>query len=184
MKDLSLHLLDLVQNCITAGASLVSIGLTLDAAGMLTMAVQDDGCGMDEDMALRAQSPFTTSRSTRKVGLGIPLTKANAELTGGSLRVESHTGEGTTITAVFNTRSIDCLPLGDIAGTVTSLVAAHPVSPDFLVSGQSPLGACRFDTREIREALQGIRLNEPEIILWIQQSLTEDIQALFGGSLH
>lgn len=184
MRDLSLHLLDLAQNCVTAGATLVEIEFRLGADGWLSMLVRDNGCGMDEEMAVKAQSPFTTSRSTRKVGLGIPLTKLNAERTGGSLTVRSHKGQGTELIALFDTGSIDCLPLGDIPGTVSSLVAAHPNGPDFTLQCASPSGEARFDTRELREALGGLSLNEPEIILWIRQSLTEEIEALFGGSLH
>lgn len=184
MRDLSLHLLDLMQNGITAGAGLLEVSLSQDGQQRLRMVIRDDGCGMDEEMAGKVVSPFTTSRSTRKVGLGIPLTKASAERTGGSLSVMSRPGEGTTVTALFDRTSIDCLPMGDIAGTLTSLVAAYPDGPDIRLSLESPEGQRDFDTREVRSALGGLRLNEPEIILWIKDKLTEDIEAIFGGSLH
>ena len=184
MRDLSLHMLDLAQNCITAGATLVEMELVQSQDGVLRMVICDNGCGMDEEMAKKAQSPFTTTRTTRKVGLGIPLTKENAELTGGCLTVHSEKGKGTCITAQFLTTSIDCLPLGDVAGTLVSLVAAHPESPDFVLFCRTTLGEMRFDTREVKGVLQGVSLNEPEVVLWMNQSLQEEIQPLFGGSLQ
>ncbi|MBR2824353.1 MAG: sensor histidine kinase [Clostridia bacterium] len=182
MRDLSLHLLDLAQNSITAGASLVSIRITVDENGWLTLVLADDGKGMSPELLARVTSPFATTRTTRKVGLGIPMMMENAEKAGGSLRLKSEVGVGTEMTVTMDTRNIDCLPLGDLCGTVLSLIMTNPLSPDFLVEGKTVKGECRFDTREVRAALgHDIPLNEPEVAAWLQEALKEEMEPIFGG---
>lgn len=184
MRDLSLHILDLAQNSVRAEASEVALTVTLDEKGLLTLIIRDDGCGMDAELLSRVQSPFATTRTTRKVGLGIPMMMENCRLTGGDLHLESEKGKGTTLTATLDTRSIDCLPLGDLAGTVATLVTANPDRPEFTLHCLSPRGEMQFDTREIREALQGVPFSEPEVAAWILESLQEEIEPIFGGVLQ
>lgn len=185
MRDLSLHLLDLVQNSISAGATLITIDLALDeAARRLTITLEDNGCGMDADMLARAQGPFGTTRTTRKVGMGIPLFKENAERTGGSLAMESRPGQGTKLRAVFCCDSIDMKPMGDMAGTVAALVTANPKQPDFVFSCRTSRGESCLDTREIKRVLQGVSLDEPEVAAWLRQLLKEETDQLFGGMLQ
>jgi len=181
MRDLSLHILDLAQNSVRAEADLVALTVEVDEKGLLTLSIQDDGCGMSEELLARVQSPFATTRTTRKVGLGIPMMAENCRLAGGGLTLQSTLGQGTLLRATMDTASIDCLPLGDLAGTVTALVSANPDHPDFSLTCRSPKGEMQFDTREIRQALQGVPLNEPEIIAWMMESLQEEIQPIFGG---
>ncbi len=182
MRDLSLHLLDLAQNSITAGASLVSIRITEDDRGWLTMILEDDGKGMPPELLARVTSPFATTRTTRKVGLGIPMMMENAEKAGGSLKIESQVGKGTVMTVTMDRKNIDCLPLGDLGGTLLSLILAHPTRPDFLFEGKSPRGECSFDTRAVRGALgNDIPLNEPEVAEWLRQAIGEEIDPIFGG---
>ena len=181
MRDLSLHILDLAENSVRAKAALVTIGVKVDESKLITLTIRDDGCGMDAELLQRVMSPFGTTRTTRKVGLGIPLMAQNARLTGGDIAIESQVGVGTTFTATLHGDSIDCLPLGDLAGTVVALVTANPEGPDFVLECASPKGEMQFDTREIREALQGVPLNEPEIAAWMQESLREEIEPIFGG---
>ena len=182
MRDLSLHLLDLAQNSITAGASLVAVRITVDGNGWLTLVLADDGKGMSPELLARVTSPFATTRTTRKVGLGIPMMMENAEKAGGSLRLKSEVGVGTEMTVTMDTRNIDCLPLGDLCGTVLSLIMTNPLSPDFLVEGKTVKGECRFDTREVRAALgHDIPLNEPEVAAWLQEALKEEMEPIFGG---
>ena len=181
MRDLSLHILDLAQNSVRAEATVVSLSVLAGEDGMLTILIEDDGCGMSEELLAQVQSPFSTTRTTRKVGLGIPMMAENCRLAGGNLSIKSTLGKGTSLTATMNTASIDCLPLGDLAGTVTALVSANPDKPDFTLCCRSPKGEMQFDTREIRLALQGVPLNEPEIIAWMLESLQEEIQPIFGG---
>ena len=182
MRDLSLHLLDLAQNSITAGASLVTIRISVDEQGMLTMVLKDDGRGMSPELLARVTSPFATTRTTRKVGLGIPMMMENAQKAGGSLSIQSEVGKGTEMTVTMDTRNIDCLPLGDLGGTLLSLMLTNPLSPDFLFEGKTPRGECSFDTREVRSALgSDIPLNEPEVAAWLQEALNEEINPIFGG---
>ena len=182
MRDLSLHLLDLAQNSITAGASLVTIRITVAEDEWLTMELIDNGKGMSPELLQRVTSPFATTRTTRKVGLGIPMMMENAEKAGGSLTLKSEVGKGTEMTVVMDTGNIDCLPLGDLSGTVLSLILTNPMFPDFLFEGRTPRGECSFDTREIRAALgSDIPLNEPEVAAWLQQALKEEIDPIFGG---
>ena len=181
MRDLSLHILDLAQNSVRAEASLVEIAVSVDEKKWITISIADDGKGMDETLKNSVLSPFATTRTTRKVGLGIPLMAQNARLTGGDVRIESTLGEGTTLTATLDGSSIDCLPLGDLAGTVTSLVSANPERPDFVLNCHSPQGEMSFDTRQVRQILSGVALNEPEITAWMLSAIQEELEPIFGG---
>ena len=182
MRDLSLHLLDLAQNSITAGATLVTIRISIDENGWLTMVLKDDGKGMSPELLARVTSPFATTRTTRKVGLGIPMMMENAEKAGGSLSIQSEVGKGTEMTVTMDTGNIDCLPLGDLSGTLLSLMMTNPLAPEFLFEGKTPKGECSFDTREVRAALgSDIPLNEPEVAAWLQEALNEEINPIFGG---
>jgi len=183
MRDLSLHLLDLAQNSITAGASLVTIRLILQEDGWLHFDLLDNGRGMDQELLARVISPFSTTRTTRKVGLGIPMMMENARLTGGDLQIESVPGQGTGLHATMDTGHIDCLPLGDIPGTLLTLIMAHPLTPDFLFEGKSPLGEASFDTREIRAVLGDVPLNKPDVVQWMKDTLEEQILPIFNPIL-
>ena len=184
MRDLSLHLLDLAQNSITAGASLVTVRLTLGEDGMLTMELIDNGKGMSPELLARVTSPFATTRTTRKVGLGIPMMKENAEKAGGTFSLESEEGKGTTLTCSMDTGNIDCLPLGDLSGTLLSLMLTNPLHPDFRFEGKSPKGEGAFDTREVRAVLgSDIPFNEPSVAAWLKEALDEEMNSIFGGVL-
>ncbi len=183
MRDLSLHLMDLCQNSIQAGAQLVEIGLALEEGGKLTLSIRDNGRGMDAQTLDRAHSPFGTHRTTRKVGLGIPLTENNALATGGTLDITSTPGVGTTLSAVFFTRHIDCPPLGNLAETVATLILANPDGPEFAVTLTSPRGSDTLDTRELRQTLGDMPLNTPEVVQWIIQATQDMTQEIFGGEL-
>ena len=182
MRDLSLHLLDLAQNSITAGASLVTIRLSVDEKGWLTMVLKDDGKGMSPELLARVTSPFATTRTTRKVGLGIPMMMENCRLAGGDRHLESTVGKGTRLTATLDTKSIDCLPLGDLASTMASIVMGSPDRPEFSLTCKSPSGEMSFSTEEIRAVLgQEVSLAEPEVVQWMQASLQEELEPILGG---
>ena len=138
MRDLSLHILDLAQNSVRANAALVEIMVSVDESRLITITIRDDGSGMSDELKERVTSPFATTRTTRKVGLGIPLMMQNARLAGGDVRIDSTLGQGTTLTATLQGDSIDCLPLGDLAGTVVALVSANPERPDFAFPAPPP----------------------------------------------
>ena len=181
MKEIALHLLDIVQNSVKAKATHVDIGFSLASDGLLTMTVKDDGCGMSPEFVERVRSPFVTTRTTRKVGLGIPLLMQNAMQSGGRVDIESQLGVGTTITAVFDTRSIDCLPLGELASTMATIIMGSPDAPEFALRCESADGEMDFSTEQIRAVMEGVSLAEPAVVQWIQESLQEEIEPILGG---
>ena len=176
MKELSLNILDIAKNSTVAGATRVIITLELSPSGMLTLSIADNGCGMSEETLRGVTDPFYTTRKTRKVGMGLPLLKMAAEQTGGYLRITSSTREGesgTELCAVFDTNSIDCMPLGDIISTLCILIAGDP-DIDFVFKDIRPEGEVALDTAELRAVLgDGISLAELEIQQWIKEYLQE-----------
>lgn len=176
MKELSLNILDVAKNSVTAGATLITITLEKDQSGLLVLKIADNGCGMSEETLRHVTDPFYTTRTTRKVGLGLPLLKLAAEQTGGYLRIRSSTASGasgTTLEAQFDTNSIDCMPIGDIVSTVCILIAGSP-EIDFAFLDQTPERTVSLHTKELRTVLGNeISLAEPEIQTWIKEYLTE-----------
>ncbi len=176
MPELALHILDLVQNSVSAGATRVVITICYDTAGdTLLISIEDDGKGMSPELLSRVTSPFTTTRTTRKVGLGIPLFKQLAEMCSGKLTIESTVGKGTKTQATFAASHMDLPPMGDLKGTLETLIIANPERPDFCMVYRVDEEEFVFDTAEIREAVGGLPLNEPEIIAWIGQYIAEGI---------
>ena len=184
MKELSEHILDIAQNSVAAGAAHISILLSEDQNHLLTVVIQDNGCGMAPEVLARVADPFITSRTTRKVGLGIPLYRMVAELTGGSVEIQSTQGVGTTVTAGFHTDHLDCAPMGDLAGTVALLIQGSP-DTDFTVERRTPSGGYTFSTQEVREELgPDIPLNEPEVFLWLNDYLQELESEVTSAEAH
>ena len=184
MKELSLNILDISQNSITAGASLVTISLREDSAGWLTLEIADDGCGMTEDILHRVMDPFYTTRTTRKVGMGISLLKLAAEQTGGTLTIRSvhetvdPVGHGTTLTATFDTKSIDFPPIGDMIETLCVIIQGHP-EIDYHFLHSTPTCEVELKTAELRAVLgEEVSLGEYEVVEWIRQYLREQYGTL------
>lgn len=183
MNEISLHILDILQNSIRAGAGLISVIIEYDAhTGRLTVTVEDNGCGMDEEYVKKVIDPFVTERTTRRVGLGIPLFKAGAEGCGGSFELKSQKGKGTIVRAQFYTRNIDCPPLGNMTDTMVAQVISHK-DVDFVYRFITADGEMNFDTREIKAALQGVPLDTPEIISWMRESIDQEIKEIGGGNI-
>ncbi len=179
MKELSLHILDIMQNSIVAGATLVELDLAEDKEeDVLTFSITDNGCGMSQEMVEAVVNPFTTSRTTRKVGLGIPLLKAAAEQTGGGITLSSTVGEGTVITASFGYSHIDRQPLGDMAGTMLGLITSYE-TVDFVYRHRVNTEEYALDTREMRQMLGEVSFNEPQVMLWLSEFLKENEAALY-----
>lgn len=179
MEELSLHILDIVQNSIAAEARLVGVEVIEDeAADLLDITVTDDGKGMDSETLEKVTDPFTTGRKTRRVGLGIPLLKLASEMTGGGLTLESEPGRGTKISARFGYSHIDRQPLGDMASTIHQLVTANE-NVDFKYVHR--VGGKEFclDTREVKEILGGVPLNTHEVMVWLLDFLRENEEALY-----
>ncbi len=172
MKELSLNILDITQNSVTAGAKNITISLIEGNDGWLTLTIADDGCGMSEETLRTVMDPFYTTRTTRKVGMGIPLLKLASEQTGGKLDIKSQLGNGTTVTATFDTKHIDMTPVGDMISTVEVLLQGHP-EIDYLYVHKTPRFNVEMDTRELRAVLGDISLGEPEILQWVRGYLGE-----------
>ncbi len=181
MKELSLNILDISENSISANAS--SIDITIEESleeDLLRIIIKDNGCGMEEEFLREVTNPFVTTRTTRKVGMGIPLFKEAAEATGGKLEIQSRKGIGTTVTAAFGYSHIDRAPLGDMGETIGTLIQCHP---DTKLNYSHSYGDRRFffSTEELKLALEGIPLDNPEIVLWIKEYINEKITDLNGG---
>ena len=181
MPEISLNILDVAENSTRADASLVQITVDVQPdADRLTVIITDDGCGMTKEQVERVTDPFYTSRTTRKVGLGVPFFKFAAESTGGSFSIDSAVGKGTTTRAVFRLRSIDRMPLGDISGVIHTLVTFHP-DMDFLYRYGYNDKSFTMDTRQFREILQGVPLNAPDVSDYIAEYLKENKNETDGG---
>ena len=179
MKELSLNILDVTKNSVTAGADRIDISLTLADDGWLEFKLTDNGCGMSEEVCKRVTDPFYTTRTTRKVGMGLPLLKLAAEQTGGSMTLTSsvETGNsGTELVARFDTNSIDFMPIGDIVSTICILISGSP-DVRFVFTDTDPKGEVALDTLELSAVLgEDISLAETEIISWIGGYLREQYE--------
>ena len=177
MKELSLNILDIAENSVKAGATLTRITVN-ETEETLTLTVEDDGCGMTDEILKSVTDPFYTTRTTRKVGMGIPLLKMAAEMTGGGVEITSrHEDEfpdshGTTVTARFNKKHIDFTPLGDVTESIATLIQGHP-DTDFLFTHRTDGKTVTLDTREMRAVLGDVPLNSYEVICWIKEYLKE-----------
>ena len=177
MQELADHVMDIAQNSISAGATQIFVSVSEDsAADRLTVTVEDNGRGMTAAQAARATDPFYTTRTTRKVGLGIPLFQMQAEMTGGNFQITSEPGTGTKVTAEFVPSHVDMVPLGDLALTVRLLIACNP-GLDFVFCHRKDQKRFTLDTRELRKALGGeVPLSDPEVQRWIREFLAEQTQ--------
>lgn len=177
MKELSLNILDIAENSVKAKAALTEITVE-EINDTLTLTITDDGRGMPEDIVKGVTDPFYTTRTTRKVGLGLPLLKMAAEQTGGNISIKSSQCEdhGTSVKAVFYKNHIDFTPLGDVVATITTLIQGHPKT-DFLFKHLKDEKEVKLDTRELRLVLGGdVPLNEYEVIKWISEYLREQYE--------
>ncbi len=166
--------MDIVQNSISADATLIEIFLEISRPdNRISVQITDNGKGMSAEMLQKVTSPFVTTRTTRKVGLGISLFKAGAENTGGSFLIDSVLGEGTVVKAVYQLEHLDRPPIGDFSGTVHSLIICNPTF-DFAVKTAINGHEETFDTREVRAVLGAeVPLHLPEVSEWIRASMQE-----------
>lgn len=174
MQELSLNILDIAQNSIKAKASLIEISIEkFTGDKTMTITITDDGCGMTNEQVAHVIDPFYTTRTTRKVGLGVPFFKMSAEMTGGSFVINSVVGKGTIIQAHYNYENIDMMPVGDIAATIVSLVSVNP-NIDFVYLYAIDEQSFRMDTREIRTILEGMPVNSNEVLTFIKEFINEN----------
>ncbi|MGD2036457.1 MAG: ATP-binding protein [Desulfobacterales bacterium] len=178
MRELSLHILDIVENGITAGGN--CIWIEIDEArktDQLNIVIRDNGHGMPAEKMKNINDPFITSRTTRRVGLGLSLLAAAAERCDGTVRVDSQPGKGTEVKATFRYSHIDRAPLGDIAATVTTLIIGHP-EIDFVYSHRIDDKDFSLDTREIRSEIEDTSLSDPVVIHHLTKSIRSALKAL------
>lgn len=183
MRELSLNVMDIAQNSVRAKASIIEIEITEDTEqSTLEIKITDDGCGMSEEQVKSVIDPFFTTRTTRKVGLGIPLFKMAAEQTGGYLDIKSQLGKGTVVTAIFISSHMDMTPLGDINSTISILIRCNP-DTNIVFTHSVDDKTFTLDTRELKEVLGDVPLDTPEVMQWIDDYLKEQTEILYGGAL-
>jgi len=176
VRELALHLMDIAENSVAAQAKTVHLDVEEEtSADRLWMCVRDDGRGMDAEMVRRVVDPFVTSRTTRKVGLGIPLLKAAAEACNGFLEIQSQPGVGTELQVQFQRSHIDRMPLGDVAATMIALLVAHPEIHwifRYKVDGAEFL----FDDAPVKEVLGDMPLTEPDILAYLRETIESGVR--------
>ena len=183
MKELSLNILDITNNSIKAKADKIDITVTESAIkNTLSISIRDNGCGMDQEFLTRVTDPFVTTRTTRKVGLGIPLFKQSAEDAGGSFHIQSEVGVGTETVATYQLNHLDRPPVGDMASTMISLIQGND-QIRFVYTHQTDLGTFVLDTDELRAQLEDIPLSTPEILIWIGDYINENLNEIQGGKI-
>lgn len=178
MKDLASHILDIAQNSVRAEARQIEIRIHEDPGkDLFAIEIKDDGCGMDADTLQRVRDPFFTSRTVRKVGLGIPLLQQNAERTGGKVEIFSSPGQGTFVKALFIHSHLDRPPLGNIGDTLLLLAIANPTI-HFRYEHSTPRGQYVFDTIEINQVLEGVPLSHPDIFPALHSLISENLKTI------
>jgi signal transduction histidine kinase len=181
MRELSLHLMDIIENSITAKAKLIELSINEDKnSNLLTIKIIDNGCGMDSEMLNKVTDPFVTTRTTRKVGLGISLFKSACERCEGNLEITSEINKGTSIVASMQYNHIDRAPIGKVEDTIITVLLSEGV--DLLYTHIVNNNEFVFDSREIKKIV-GNELNDPEILMWLKEYLNENISNIGGGIL-
>ncbi len=169
MEDISLHILDIVENSTRAGATLVEITLIEDRENdLLTLKVMDDGRGMNKSLLKKARDPFTTTRTTRRVGMGISLLEQAVIEAQGELKISSRPGKGTEIIATFKASHIDRKPIGDLGSTVTTLITGNP-RIDFIIRTKIGGEEVQLNTSEIKAGLEDVSITNPLVLNHIRE---------------
>lgn len=178
MKDISLHIMDIAQNSLRAKATEVRISVSeAPSEDRLAVTIEDNGCGMDTETLKKAGDPYFTSRTTRRVGLGLPLLKMNAEQAGGFMDITSEKGRGTTVSAVFSFNNIDRPPLGDLAGTAALLITANP-AVNIIYEHFAGNSSWSISTSEIRKELGDAAITDIQIVKYLKEIIRENISSL------
>jgi hypothetical protein len=181
MREIALHLLDIAENSVAAESMSISVHVHEDLSRDLLLAcVIDDGRGMDAQTAQQVQDPFYTTRTTRSVGLGIPLLKLAAEQADGRFSLQSEPGNGTWVEAEFRHSHIDRMPLGDLSSTFLTLLISHPQTKwIFLYRVTDKNGRSRdflFESAELMSELGDVSLTEPEVLTFVRSIFEEGIE--------
>ena len=178
MREIALHLMDIAENSVAAEAKTITVEIEEDSKkDRLKLIVEDDGRGMDDDLLARVVDPFVTSRTTRKVGLGIPLLKAAAEACNGYMRITSAVGKGTRLEVEFQRSHIDRMPLGDVAGTMLELIVAWP-QVHWVLRYCANASVFEFDDAPIKQELGDVSMTEPTILTYLRESLQDGVRSV------
>ena len=178
MKELALHVYDLMENSTAANSTLVELTIKDSLKdNIYAFTIKDNGKGMTPEFLAKVTDPWTTSRTTRKVGLGLPLIKMNTENCGGGMKIESEVGKGTVLNFWFQHDNIDRPPMGDLAGTLVMLFAAHE-DIHFIYKHITDEGEFVFDTDEIKEALDGMSMNDINIMKYLKEMIQENLEEI------
>lgn len=173
MNTLTFHITDIASNSVRAGATRISLEITIHE-DHTTIRITDNGCGMDAETVSRITNPFYTTRTTRKVGLGIPFLIQNAEQTGGHVSITSEPGKGTAVTACFITSNIDCPPMGDLPGTVAMLISGNPgINVCFSYRKEELL--FEISSEDLQSVFEDIPLSHPKVILAIREMIVANL---------
>lgn len=175
MREISLHILDIVQNSIAAGASRIAINVTASTKDDLLMfCITDNGKGMPADLVAKVTDPFVTTRTTRRIGLGIPMLVAAANQCGGEVNIQSQIGKGTKLCATFILSHIDRAPFGDIASTLVSLITGNP-EISFVYEHSVDGRVFRLDTDEINAELEGVPIFNVDVVRWFRDYINQSL---------
>ncbi len=178
MREIALHILDIVQNSVVANATRIEVDICEDIENdVIRTVITDNGCGMTKEFLEKVIDPFTTKRTTRKVGLGIPLFKAAAEMTGGSFDIKSEVNKGTVVTATFGYSHIDRQPLGDMAETMLGLVTSYETI-EFKYRHSVGGKTFELNTAELKNVLGDVTFTAPEVYMWLSDYLREGEEEL------
>ncbi len=178
MREMSLHIMDIVENALAAGATRIRLDISEDREkNRLEIIIADNGRGIPEEDPERLLDPFYTTRTTRRVGLGLSLFRETSRRCGGTFRIESGKGKGTRVAATFRLDHIDLPPMGDMAGTLAALIAGNP-GVDFIYTHRAGDDTFELDTREIRKDLNGVDITHPRILKFISSSIRRSLKAL------
>ncbi len=178
MEELSLHFMDLIENSLKAGADLVEIDIIEDPAGdRMEVTIKDNGSGMDAETLAKAVDPFYTTRTTRRIGLGLSLMKANAEAWDGGLELSSEPGVGTKLKTWFRLSHIDRQPMGDWPGTLMGLVMSRP-GVGFKYRHQVGENEFELDTIELEQELGAGAMQNPQVIGLLETQVRQALEAL------
>jgi len=178
LAELSMHIMDIVQNSISAGASLIRVRIHEDTKrDLLLIEVEDNGVGMDEETVKRVQDPFYTTKSYKKVGLGIPLFNQTAEHCDGTFEIKSEKGKGTLVRATFRRSHVDLPPIGNLKDTILTLVVGSP-QVDFIFEIVKDNHTFTFDTREVKAELKEVPISHPEVVKFLDSFLDENLKTM------
>jgi anti-sigma regulatory factor (Ser/Thr protein kinase) len=178
LRELSLHIMDIIENGIAAGANRIGLKIIEDKEhNLLTITIADNGKGISQEMLEKVMDPFFTTRTTRRVGLGLSLFRQASKQCAGEFHIQSAEGKGTEVSASFRMDHIDLVPLGDMAASMTCLIMGN-ADVDFEYTHEANGRSFHLDTGRIRDELEGVPFNHPNVIRYIERMIRESLEEL------